>query len=285
MTPIDMETYLDDNLAVYHAALGYRNQQEVCRNLERRRKARERAAAIRRQRRRQAAAILLIVAVLCSILAACAAAGKARANEVLDPLPTSTEPVDIMAGMELLASPSPVIIIPQEREDPLEDLPVWEWPEDVLLAHGYYSVAVPMEYEYQGYMRRYCAEYGIYYTMALAVAEVESTFNMDAVGTSGEVGIMQLNPGPGGSYHDELEAATGLDPTTPEGNIAGGCYLLGKYLAEFGGDVEKTAMAYNMGRSGAKNAWAEGIASTEYSRAVAQAVERWECTVNAWNGV
>ena len=54
MTPIDMETYLDDNLAVYHAALGYRNQQEVCRNLERRRKARERAAAIRRQRRRQA---------------------------------------------------------------------------------------------------------------------------------------------------------------------------------------------------------------------------------------
>ena len=285
MTPIDMETYLDDNLAVYHAALGYRNQQEVCRNLERRRKARERAAAIRRQRRRQAAAILLIVAVLCSILAACAAAGKARANEVLDPLPTSTEPVDIMAGMELLASPSPVIIIPQEREDPLEDLPVWEWPEDVLLAHGYYSVAVPMEYEYQGYMRRYCAEYGIYYTMALAVAEVESTFNMDAVGTSGEVGIMQLNPGPGGSYHDELEAATGLDPTTPEGNIAGGCYLLGKYLAEFGGDVEKTAMAYNMGRSGAKKAWAAGVASTEYSRAVAQAVESWECTVNAWNGV
>ena len=118
MTPIDMETYLDDNLAVYHAALGYRNQQEVCRNLERRRKARERAAAIRRQRRRQAAAILLIVAVLCSILAACAAAGKARANEILDPLPTSTEPVDIMAGMELLASPSPVIIIPRSGRIP-----------------------------------------------------------------------------------------------------------------------------------------------------------------------
>ena len=286
MTPIDMETYLDDNLAVYHAALGYRNQQEVCRNLERRRKARERAAAIRRQRRRQAAAILLIVAVL-SILAACAAAGMARANEVLAPLPTSTEPVDIMAGMELLASPSPVIIIPQEREDPLEDLPVWEWPEDVLLAHGYYSAAVPMEYEYQGYMRRYCEKYGCPYPLALAVADWETRgrFNMDAVGADGEVGIMQLLPGPDGAYHDELEAATGLDPTTPEGNIAGGCYLLGKYMAEFGGDVEKTAMAYNLGRSGAKNAWAAGFASTEYSRAVAQAVERWECTVNPWNGV
>jgi len=284
MTPIDMETYLDDNLAVYHAALGYRNQQEVCRNLERRRKARERAAAIRRQRRRQAAAILLIVAVLCSILAACAAAGKARANEVLDPLPTSTEPVDIMAGMELLASPSPVIIIPQEREDPLEDLPVWEWPEDVLLAHGYYSVAVPMEYEYQGYMRRYCAEYGIYYTMALAVAEVESTFDMDAVGTSGEVGIMQLNPGPGGSYHDELEAATGLDPTTPEGNIAGACYLLGKYMKLYN-DPAKALMCYNMGHTGAKEAWAAGVTSTVYTEKVLEAMERWGCTVNAWNGV
>lgn len=284
MTPIDMESYLDDNLAVYHAALGYRNQQEVCRNLERRRKARERAAAIRRQRRRQAAAILLIVAVLCSILAACAAAGKARANEVLDPLPTSTEPVDIMAGMELLASPSPVIIIPQGREDPLEDLPVWEWPEDVLLAHGYYSVAVPMEYEYQGYMRRYCAEYGIYYTMALAVAEVESTFDMDAVGTSGEVGIMQLNPGPGGSYHDELEAATGLDPTTPEGNIAGACYLLGKYMKLYN-DPAKALMCYNMGHTGAKEAWAAGVTSTVYTEKVLEAMERWGCTVNAWNGV
>lgn len=283
-TPIDMENYLDDNLAVYHAAMGYRNQQEVCRNLERRRKARERAAAIKRQRRRHLLAMLLIVAVLCSILAACAAAGKARANEILPPLPTSTEPVDIMAGMELLASPSPVIIIPQEREDPLEELPVWEWPEDVLLAHGYYSVAVPMEYEYQGYMRKYCAEYGILYTMALAVAEVESTFNMDAVGAAGEVGIMQLNPGPGGSYHDELEAATGLDPTTPEGNIAGACYLLGKYMDLYN-DPAKAFMCYNMGHTGAKEAWAAGVTSTVYTEKVMEAMERWGCTVNAWNGV
>lgn len=284
MTPIDAETYMDDNLAVYHAALSYRNQQEVCRNLERRRKARERAAAIRRQRRRRTAAVLLIVAMLCAIMAACAAAGKARANEVRDPLPTSTEPVDIMAGMELLASPSPVVNIPQEREDTLEDLPVWEWPEDVLLAHGYYSIAVPMEYEYQGYMRRYCAEYGCLYIMALAVAEIESYFDMDKVGAVGEVGIMQLNPGPGGSYHDELEAATGLDPTTPEGNIAGGCYLLGKYMAMYN-DPVKAFMCYNMGHAGAKEAWAAGITSTVYTEKAMEAMERWGCAVNAWNGV
>ena len=40
-------------------------------------------------------------------------------------------------------------------------------------------------------------------------------------------------------------------------------------------------MAYNMGVSGAENAWVEGIASTDYSTAVVEAMERWEVTVNA----
>ena len=155
---------------------------------------------------------------------------------------------------------------------------------EALLASGYFSIAVPMCYEYQDYMRTYCAAYKCPYPLALAVAEVESHFNMEAVGTAGEVGIMQLNPGPDGAYHAELEAATGLDPTTPSGNIAAGCYLLGKYMQEYG-DTNKAAMAYNMGVSGAENAWAEGIASTDYSAAVVKAMERWEVTVNAWNGI
>lgn len=94
---------------------------------------------------------------------------------------------------------------------------------------------------------------------------------------------MQLNPGPGGSYHAEIQAATDLDPTTPSGNIAGGCYKLGQYMAEFQ-DAGKAAMAYNMGRAGAMEAWAAGITSTDYSDAVLAAMEDWECTVNAWNG-
>ena len=108
--------------------------------------------------------------------------------------------------------------------------------------------------------------------------------DMDAVGAAGEVGIMQLNPGPENTYWINLEAETELDPTTPSGNIAAGCYLLGKYMQEYG-DANKAAMAYNMGVSGAENAWAEGITSTDYSTAVVEAMERWEVTVNAWNGI
>lgn len=82
----------------------------------------------------------------------------------------------------------------------------------------------------------------------------------------------------------EASAATGLDPTTASGNIAGGCYKLGLYLAKYG-SVEKAAMAYNMGEGGARSAWDSGITSTDYSKAVKEAMETWECTVNAWGGV
>ena len=165
-------------------------------------------------------------------------------------------------------------------EDPQET----EKIEEALRAQGYFSLAVPMPYEWQDYMRTYCEEYGCPYPLALAVAQTESNFDMDAVGASGEVGIMQLNPGPGGSYHAEIQAATGLDPTTASGNIAGGCYKLGLYLDKYG-SVEKAAMAYNMGEGGARSAWDSGITSTDYSKAVKEAMETWECTVNAWGGV
>lgn len=156
---------------------------------------------------------------------------------------------------------------------------------EALEAQGYFSAAVPLSWEYRDYMRTYCHLYGCPYPMALAVADWETRgqFNMDAIGPAGEVGIMQLNPGPDGSYHAELEDATGLDPTTPEGNIAGGCYKLGKYMAEYG-DAAMVAMAYNRGQAGARAAWEAGITSNSYTDAVLEALERWECAVNAWAG-
>jgi len=201
----------------------------------------------------------------------------------------SEEPAAEPAAPE--ASAAPAAILPTEllftaaaEEEYMEDPQEAEKIEEALLAQGYFSLAVPMPYEWQDYMRTYCEEYGCPYPLALAVAQTESNFDMDAVGASGEVGIMQLNPGPGGSYHAEIQAATGLDPTTASGNIAGGCYKLGLYLAKYG-SVEKAAMAYNMGEGGARSAWDSGITSTRYSKAVKEAMETWECTVNAWGGV
>lgn len=237
---------------------------EAARRAERRRKSEQRRRAVRRRRITAVACLgAVLLAMVWAIAMACAAAG---AEETALPTPVALAPVSTMT--------------PEAGEDPLEA----EKIEAALLEQGYFSDAIPLPYDLQDTMRTACEEYGCPYPLALAVAEVESNFDMEAVGAVGEVGVMQLNPGPGSSYHAEIQAATGLDPTTASGNIAGGCYKLGLYLAKYG-SVEKAAMAYNMGEGGARSAWDSGITSTDYSKAVKEAMETWECTVNAWGGV
>lgn len=264
------------------------DQMEEIRRRQARREA-ERRAAIREEQRecmrranaekrrrkiaRQRIAVLIIGALVVILLAALII------KEMLTDTAAAEEPEIMNTSPVTVLTPSNALWN-GEGEDPMEA----EKIEEALLASGYFSLAVPMSYEYQDYMRTYCAEYKCPYPLALAVAETETNFDMEAVGAAGEVGIMQLNPGPSGSYHAELEEATGMDPATPSGNIAAGCYLLGKYMEDYG-DPHKAAMAYNMGVSGARNAWEAGITSTEYSTAVVEAMERWEVTVNAWNGI
>lgn len=280
---------LDEDLAVYRAAVSAKElkqaHEEVRANIAARRARRERE----RKRQRVLRAILFaLVAVLVLVIVARAWTSEPEEITAFDPTTVTVTEAPVLA------------ILPQATVHTLEAHQALDFDamieaylanpaaepeiEEILLMQTYFSVAVPMPYEYQAYMRIYCAEYGCLYTLALAVAQTESRFDMEAIGAIGEVGMMQLNPGPEGAYHDEIEAATGLDPTTPEGNIAGGCYLLGKYMAMYN-DVEKAAMAYNMGHTGAKRAWEQGITSTEYSREVLAAMENWGCVVNAWNGI
>lgn len=271
---------VEDDLAVYRAAVSARELKQAAAEVKAAKERRTARAAERERKARRRNKVLAFIALALFVAVCVVMVAKAY----------SEEPAAEPAAPE--ASAAPAAILPTEllftaaaaEEEYMEDPQEAEKIEEALLAQGYFSLAVPMPYEWQDYMRTYCEEYGCPYPLALAVAQTESNFDMDAVGASGEVGIMQLNPGPGGSYHAEIQAATGLDPTTASGNIAGGCYKLGLYLAKYG-NVEKAAMAYNMGEGGAKNAWAGGITSTNYSRTVKEAMETWECTVNAWGGV
>lgn len=245
---------VEDDLAVYRAAVSARELKQAAAQVEAAKERRTARAAERERKARRRNKVLAFIALALFVAVCVVMVAKAYSEE------------------------------PAAEEEYMEDPQETEKIEEALLAQGYFSLAVPMPYEWQDYMRTYCEEYGCPYPLALAVAQTESNFDMDAVGASGEVGIMQLNPGPGSSYHAEIQAATGLDPTTASGNIAGGCYKLGLYLAKYG-SVEKAAMAYNMGEGGARSAWDSGITSTDYSKAVKEAMETWECTVNAWGGV
>lgn len=265
---------LEDDLAVYRAAVAERDLREARRKVQEQHQRRLEAEAARRKNMHNMDMLAVLVALIIALLVLIGYRVSA-AEQDKQATASATVTGTPVAVLDFLAATTATV----EGEDPMEA----EKIEEALLTQGYFSLAVPMPFEYQDYMRTYCADYGCPYPLALAVAEVESHFDMDAVGAAGEVGIMQLNPGPNSSYYAEIQAATGLDPTTPSGNIAGGCYKLGQYMAEFQ-DAGKAAMAYNMGRTGAMEAWAAGITSTNYSDAVLAAMEDWECTVNAWNG-
>ena len=253
---------------------------------EARKMARERAASIRRNVL-IASVAAVFVAAMAAIVVITGIAARANAAQGIQPAqtPEPTQPVETIPPVIALVDQGDAWDFAAMFRAAADDPEAAHRIGEALEANGYFSAAVPMPWEYQDYMRTYCRKYGCPYPLALAVADWETrgTFEMEASGPAGEVGIMQLNPGPGGSYHAEIEAATGLDPTTPEGNIAGGCYKLGKYLAEYG-DVAMVAMAYNMGQAGARAAWEDGITSSEYTDAVLEAMERWECAVNAWAG-
>lgn len=75
--------------------------------------------------------------------------------------------------------------------------------------------------------------------LALAIAQQESGFNQNAVGTSGEIGVFQLLP--------STAASLGVDPTDLVQNISGGVAYLAGMLRQFGGDPQKAAAAYNCG--------------------------------------
>lgn len=243
----------------------------------------ERSQSEKKNRRQRRGLVIALVLAIVALIVAVHTAGTEREAETVQPAAAMTARVeaDLLVTAPEESDPWAFVALYRAAEDPLEAAQI----ADALEAQGYFSAAVPLSWEYQDYMRTYCHLYGCPYPVALAVADWETSgqFNMDAVGPAGEVGIFQLNPGPDGVYHAELEKATGLDPTTPEGNIAGGCYLLGKYLAKYK-NITMAAMAYNMGQAGARNAWNAGITSTAYTDAVLEALEQWECTVNAWAG-
>lgn len=225
---------------------------------ERRRKSEQRRRAVRRRRITAVACLgAVLLAMVWAIAMACAAAGE---EETAMPTPVALAPVST--------------VTPEAGEDPLEA----EKIEAALLEQGYFSDAIPLPYDLQDTMRTACEEYGCPYPLALAVAEVESNFDVEAVGAVGEVGVMQLNPGPENTYWINLQAETNQDPTTPAGNIVCGVYLLGTHLINYE-DTEKALMAYNMGPAGALQAWEAGVTSTEYTEKVMEAANRWEAVL------
>lgn len=148
--------------------------------------------------------------------------------------------------------------------------------------NGFKLYEIPEEYDREGgcfpevvqvYLWCLCEQRDIDYCMVVALIERESGYKWDAKGDGGNsVGYMQI----GERLHKERMLEEGVeDLLNPYGNIRVGLnflqYLNKKYLENSG--VNCVLMAYNMGESGARSLWREGIYSTEYSREVLKRAE------------
>lgn len=83
------------------------------------------------------------------------------------------------------------------------------------------------------------SEYGVDPSLAVAVAQQESSLNPNAVSPAGAIGLFQLEPA--------TAAGLGIDPNDPLQNIEGGVKYLAQLLNQYNGDVSLTLAAYNAG--------------------------------------
>ncbi len=103
--------------------------------------------------------------------------------------------------------------------------------------------------------------YYIDFAFVMALIECESSFDIDAVSSTNDYGLMQINS----INKEELLTELGItDLADPYQNIRSGLYILRKLFEKYD-DPSMVLMAYNMGENGAAKLWQNGVYETPYS--------------------
>lgn len=177
-----------------------------------------------------------------------------------------------------------------EKEQTVEVLPLWFSEEaemkmtvkkDVVAtealmeteeeAPSYQSDAVPLNHDTQAQVLGWCEEYGVPYSVALAVIEAESSFRPDAENGSC-YGYMQINSINKSWLFQEIGVTNLEDPLQ---NLHSGIYMLGDLYGKYG-DWHKVLVCYNCGETGAYNHYfSQGLTSSGYSRHVMELEAKW----------
>lgn len=124
---------------------------------------------------------------------------------------------------------------------------------------NYYDV--PLSHSLQRFIYEICADEDVPVGLVMAMIEHESQFDPEAVSSTGDNGLMQINDINLEWLNEEYRAADMLNPYQ---NVYCGVKILSTYLEKYD-DTAKALMAYNMGDYGANKAWANGIDSTPYT--------------------
>jgi len=206
-------------------------------------------------------ALLREVALTGATLAFCAAmpfAGLHAAAAIVTAPPVASNEVSARGPAVVVDKLAVPVRLEAAGEDPAE-------PEQITLAleeQGYFRADVPLSYDLQDALHTACVRYDIDYPIALGLIEVESNFQADAVGVDGhDIGLFQIRT----SNHAWLSKETGADPTTHEGNIECGVWLI-RYLLNQYGSLDTALTAYRYGYDNG---------SRDYAAKVLSAAEHW----------
>ncbi len=123
---------------------------------------------------------------------------------------------------------------------------------------------VPMDATLQKDVYDIANEYGLDWTLLMAIIQKESRFDVNARSSTGDYGLMQINA----INHARLSVEVGVnDFMNPRENVRAGAYMLAQLISRYQ-DVHMALMAYNMGEGGASEWWNQGVYTSGYSREV-----------------
>ncbi len=136
--------------------------------------------------------------------------------------------------------------------------------------NSYHYYNIPLSQELQEYTQELCLEMGVHYPLVLSIMAQESYYTAEAISTTEDYGLMQINL----CNHAWLEEELGItDWLDSKQNILAGIYILSLY-GHFGEDYQRIAMWYNSPKKG-KEYETTGI-FTSYSYGVMKNLEELE---------
>lgn len=124
---------------------------------------------------------------------------------------------------------------------------------------------IPLDVNLQWYIIQKCEAKAIPPELVMALIWRESRYQADAISNTNDYGLMQINA----CNKAEIERVLNVtDLMNPYQNIKAGIYILGNAIETAEWDYNRALMIYNLGLSGAKAQWQQGIYSTDFSRSV-----------------
>jgi soluble lytic murein transglycosylase-like protein len=152
--------------------------------------------------------------------------------------------------------------------------PVIATPEPIVEVELITYYDCPLSYDLQDYIRTLCNEKSVSMAVIIAMIDKESSFRAEVVSATNDYGLMQINR----CNHEWLSDTYGVtDFLDPYQNVLCGISILGDHLARYE-DITKALMAYNMGATGAKNAWDSGVTHTAYTDTILSLMSEYEQT-------